>query len=90
MYGVLPVAKPMAVPSGLNATPLDEPGKVAGLEYLDPKPDADQGYTSIPVTVLETTAISVALGLKATPLHTFVGKVDGSAYFVPNPLDDHG
>jgi hypothetical protein len=56
-------------PLGLNANPYPKlVGRVAGLAYLVPKPEADQGYAVTNGVPLVDTAIADPFGLNATPL----------------------
>jgi hypothetical protein len=91
MNGVAECATATAEPSGLNATPSAvSAGSVAGLVYLVPNPEPDQGYADTNGVVKCATAIFKPSGLKATLRPLLEGKVAGLAYLVPNPLPDQG
>jgi len=75
----------------LKATSCPPPaGKVAGFEYLVPKPEPDHGYAVTYGDVLWATAMAVPSPLKATPFPVPAGKVAGFEYLVPKPEEDHG
>ena len=71
----------------MKATPDPEPaGKVAGLEYLVPKP-ADQGYALMKGVPSIATAIASPSGVKETLREVSAGKDAGLEYLVPKPAD---
>lgn len=60
---------------------------MAGLVYLVPNPDADQGYAVTNGVVACATAIDCPVALNATPLPLLAGSVLGLENFVPNPVE---
>ena len=72
----------IASPEEVKATPPRPlpPGNVAGLVYLTPKPDADQGYAVMKGELSCATAIASPDGLKATPRPVPPGNVAGLVY----------
>jgi len=92
MRGEVSCATAIADPSRENATLLQKSpvGSVAGLAYLVPNPEPDQGYAMTNGALSFATAIADPSGEKATPRPVNPGSVAGLAYLVPNPEPDQG
>ena len=87
MNGDVSCATAIASPVVVKATPFPGPaGKVAGLLYLLPKPDACvQAYAiTYGDPALATAIVSLAL-VKTTPVPVLGMAVPGFEYFVPKP-----